>query len=257
MWNRLPFLVLPGTRNMALDAWLLKRASATGEAHLRFYLWTRPTLSLGRSQTEGDVVDYEFCRSNGIDIVRRPTGGRAVLHHMELTYAVAGIFGRDHFPGGVQETYGAVCEALCAGLNALGVPAVMWEGGTGARLPTPKTLLPCFAAPVPGEIAAGGKKLVGSAMRADGGAFLQHGSLLIGIDSAMQRGAQRDKSDYPAAFAMEWLHPCPSWGRMLGALGEGFRSRFGTGMAPFSPSPAEWEGIRAGAADYRVSAAGK
>lgn len=242
---------------MALDAWLLKRASDRREAHLRFYLWTRPTLSLGRSQTAGDVVDYPFCRSAGIEIVRRPTGGRAVLHHMELTYAVTGIFGRDHFPAGVQETYGAVCGALCAGLNTLGVPAALWRGGSGGKLPNPKTLLPCFAAPVPGEITAGGRKLVGSAMRAEGTAFLQHGSILLHVNPSFQRGVQLDKSDYPVACASEWLHPFPSWKRMLGAFEEGFMSRFNAGMSPLALSGAEWEDVRSGAAEYQTDGKGK
>ena len=257
-WNRLPFLVLPGAQNMSLDAWLLKRASDRRETHLRFYLWTRPTLSLGRSQTAGDVVDYNFCRSAGIEIVRRPTGGRAVLHHMELTYAVTGCFGRDGFPQGVQDVYRAVCEALCLGLGALGVPAaVLWQGDIGGKLPTPKTLLPCFAAPVPGEIAAGGRKLVGSAMRADGAAFLQHGSILLHVNPSLQRGAQLDKSDYPVACASEWLHPFPSWRRMLGAFEEGFVRRFNAGMSPFALSGAEWEEVRSGTAEYQANGKGK
>lgn len=244
-WKLLPFLILPGEQNMALDAWLLGRSREKGDTHLRFYLWARPTLSLGRSQTAGDVVDAEFCGAHGIDVVRRPTGGRAVLHHMELTYAITGCFGRDGFSSGVQETYRAICEGLCLGLNALGVPALIWGGASDQRLPTPKTPLPCFATPVPGEVTAGGRKLVGSAMRADGAGFLQHGSVLLDIDPILQQGAQRDKSDCPAACASEWLHPLPSWGRLLEALSKGMALRFKTGpMEPFDLSRQDWEEVR-------------
>jgi lipoate-protein ligase A len=244
-WKLLPFLILPGEQNMALDAWLLRRSLEQGETHLRFYLWTRPALSLGRSQTGGEIADIEFCRANGIDVVRRPTGGRAVLHHRELTYAVTGRFGRDGFPSNVQETYRAICEGLCLGLNAMSVPALIWEGTSDQRLPTPKTPLPCFATPVPGEIAAGGRKLVGSAMRADGAGFLQHGSILLDIDPVLQKGAQRDKSDCPAACIVEWRNPLPSWGEILAALSKGIALRFKTGpMEPVGLSMQDWIEIR-------------
>jgi len=243
-WRLLPFFVLPGEQNMALDAWLLRRSQERQVTHLRFYLWTRPTLSLGRSQVASKVADFDFCAARDIAVVRRPTGGRAVLHHMELTYAVTGVFGRDGFPSGVQETYRAVCEGLCLGLRALGIPARIAGGASGRPLPTPKCPLPCFATPAPGEITAGGRKLVGSAMRADGAGFLQHGSILLDMDPVLQQGALRDKSGFPAASAIEWLHPFPSWGAFLAALRQGLQSRFESAHAePFDLEAEEWEDV--------------
>ena len=251
-WHRLPFLVLPGTVNMALDTRLLRRALEGGGAHLRFYLWTRPTLSLGRSQDAPMVVDFPFCAGQGIDVVRRPTGGRAVLHHMELTYAVAGLFGRDGFPRSVQETYQAICEALRDGLGALGIGARLFAGGT-SPLTSPMNPLPCFATPAPGEVVLEGKKMIGSAMAVDGPGFLQHGSILIAVDEPLQRGAQLEKTVFSAASLGGALRPLPSWAVILHALEAGFFRRFGTGpIDPLELTDAEWIEVRDGAGRFHL-----
>src|SRR5687768_14706976 len=88
-WRVLLTPPLPGADNMALDEALLERARDSGEAVARVYTWSRPTLSLGRNQTAAGRYDLALAAALGIDVVRRPTGGRAVLHHRELTYAVA------------------------------------------------------------------------------------------------------------------------------------------------------------------------
>jgi lipoate-protein ligase A len=252
-WRRLPFLVLPGAENMALDAWLLGRTLAGAGPHLRFYLWARPTLSLGRSQDAAAVVDRPFCEANGIDVVRRPTGGRAVLHHMELTYGVTGLFGKDGFPKGVQETYKAICEALCEGLAALGVGARLWDGAASA-LPSPKSPLPCFATPAPGEVVLEGKKMIGSAMAVEGPGFLQHGSILIAVDAPLQLGAQREKARYPVAGVADALRPLPPWSAVLRALEGGFARRFAAGaMELVEPSEEEWAEVRGGTGRFRVA----
>jgi lipoyl(octanoyl) transferase len=80
---------LPGSRNMAVDEHLFRLAMAEPRTFLRFYQWQRPTASLGYSQDPDKVVDLDFCRRNGVDVVRRMTGGKLVLHHREVTYAVA------------------------------------------------------------------------------------------------------------------------------------------------------------------------
>ena len=241
---------------MALDAWLLRRTLEGGGPNLRFYLWTRPTLSLGRSQDAQMVVDFPFCDARGIDVVRRPTGGRAVLHHLELTYAATGLFGRDGFPKGVQETYRAICEALCAGLSRLGVGASPWGGGH-APLPSPKSPLPCFANPAPGEIVLHGKKMIGSAMAVDGAGFLQHGSILIAVDEPLQRGAQKEKAFYPVASMADALRPLPAWAVILQTLEQGFIRRFGAGaMEPLELSEGEWTEVVEGAERHRIGSDG-
>jgi lipoate-protein ligase A len=173
VWRRIGYEVLRGARNMALDE-ALARGLGGGEALLRLYGWTRPTISLGRNEPTA-LYPVESFRAEGFDVVRRPTGGRAVLHDQELTYAIVAPLGAW---GGVREAYTRIHEALAAALRALGAPAEVVRGGRalgpGAG--------PCFQAPAPGEVVAHGRKLVGSAQARIGRALLQHGSILLAGD---------------------------------------------------------------------------
>ena len=180
---------LPGARNMARDVAMLE-AVASDEATptLRLYGWDPPCLSLGRHQGI-EAVDLEFCRAEGIDVVRRPTGGRALLHHLELTYAVIAPLAVGPLPRGLQEAYRAICTALVRAVRTLGVDADLTGGEVNLQLPNPKTTIPCFEAPAGGEVVVGGRKLIGSAMRAHGGAILQHGAILLDWDGRLQAGA--------------------------------------------------------------------
>lgn len=164
---------------MARDEALLALARETGDGWLRVYGWSVPVLSLGRHQRALGIYDGHRAAALGVQIVRRPTGGRAVLHHRELTYAIAapsdtGISLRDAAE--------RVDRVLLHALRALGVPAVVAVPTT--RAPSPDAA-PCFALPVRGEILAGGVKLAGSAQRRDAGAWLQHGSILIDDDQSL------------------------------------------------------------------------
>ena len=162
-----------GPKNMAVDH-ALTACLSQGEAVLRIYRWSRPTVSLGRNEPASARYDPAAGRTAGIDFVRRPTGGRAVLHDRELTYAAV-------LPlktlGGLRATYGLINRGLVEALCSLGVPAVMAEGrGSPAGLGAG----PCFDVSAPGEVTVAGRKLVGSAQARLEGAILQHGSLLIG-----------------------------------------------------------------------------
>jgi len=175
---------------MAVDEALLESYTSPTPPEgptLRLYGWHPPTLSLGRSQAASTVCDPAYLRSQAIDLVRRPTGGGAVLHEHERTYAVVGRLRHQPFPGGVLDTYRRVAAALCAALRALGVDARVVEldappgGGRPAAL--------CFATASAHEITVDGLKLVGSAQLRRGAAFLQHGSILIRADAERQRRA--------------------------------------------------------------------
>jgi len=180
---------LSGARNMARDVAMLE-AVAAGEVlpALRLYGWNPPCLSLGRHQGL-DAADLEFCRSEGIDVVRRPTGGRALLHHLELTYAVVAPLGRGPLPRALQDAYRLICGALVRACRALGIDAELTAGEVNLQLPGPRTTVPCFEAPASGEVVVDGRKLVGSAMRVHGGAILQHGAILLDWDGHLQAGA--------------------------------------------------------------------
>jgi lipoate-protein ligase A len=180
---------LPGAHNMARDMAMLE-AVADGAASpaLRLYGWDPPCLTLGRHQGL-DAADLEFCRAEGIDVVRRPTGGRALLHHLELTYAVVAPVGRGPLPQALQEAYRGICGGLVRAVQALGIEAELTPGEVNLQLPGPRTTVPCFEAPAGGEVVVGGRKLIGSAMRAHGGAILQHGVILLDWDGRLQAGA--------------------------------------------------------------------
>jgi lipoate-protein ligase A len=180
---------LRGARNMARDVAVLE-AVARDEAPptLRLYGWDPPCLTLGRHQGT-EAADLDFCRSEGIDVVRRPTGGRALLHHLELTYSVVAPLGRGPMPHQLQEAYRRICEPLVAAMRSLGVDAELTGGEVNLQLPGPRSTVPCFEAPAGGEVVVQGRKLIGSAMRAHHRAILQHGAILLDWDERLQAGS--------------------------------------------------------------------
>ena len=176
---------------MALDHALMARARRGGEAVLRVYEWSSPVLSLGRSQqARGVYADDELARRD-IAVVRRPTGGRALLHHREVTYSLTAPASAGE-PLGVM--YRRMNALLLEALSALGVAGVLaWPGSRGQ----PPTAMPCFAEPSGGEIVVNGRKLVGSAQWRDGGALLQHGSILVENDQVMLPSLMREPAAMP------------------------------------------------------------
>jgi lipoate-protein ligase A len=178
LWNYLDTGSRSGCFNMQLDE-ALARKVASGESLpvLRFYRWQPYCISLGKNQKMEDI-DSEKCRSEGIDVVHRPTGGRAILHAEELTYSM--IF-KDDIAGNIDETYYRISCALVKGLQTLGIPAEMAPVQADFRsLYQQPSSAACFSSSAKHEIQVNGKKLVGSAQRRFTGAVLQHGSILIG-----------------------------------------------------------------------------
>jgi lipoyl(octanoyl) transferase len=164
-----------GAENMARDTALLARAARTGETVFSIYSWATPTLSFGRHQTAAGHYDPGKIREASVDVVRRPTGGRAILHHREITYSVTAPFS----PLPLQTTYARINRILVAGLSRLGVTA---DIAKPAERPPAPGAGPCFDRPGKGEIVADGKKLIGSAQWRNEGALLQHGSILVEDD---------------------------------------------------------------------------
>ncbi|HUX47374.1 MAG TPA: lipoate--protein ligase family protein [Desulfosporosinus sp.] len=180
-WRYLPYAVYTGAENMAVDEALLLTMAHTSNPQpvLRFYGWNPATLSLGYAQSYHKEVNEEACRAEGIDIVRRPTGGRAVLHQYELTYSVIAPEQDPHVSGTVIESYLRISQALLKGLKALGVPAEMVACG-GLNEASSSA---CFDAPSWYELVVDGRKLVGSAQVRKEGMLLQHGSILLHFDA--------------------------------------------------------------------------
>jgi len=164
-----------GAWNMAVDEAILESVYA-GESlpTLRFYAWEPACLSLGHAQPFSDV-DMSKISNNGWMVVRRPTGGRAILHVDELTYAVIAPESEPRVNGGVIESYLRLSQALLDSLNILGLkPQAMEKPGSNN---SNKTNPVCFEVPSNYEITVNGKKLIGSAQARRKEGILQHGSL--------------------------------------------------------------------------------
>ena len=178
-----------GFYNMSVDEELLARAQAGEKTPvLRFYGWRPPAVSIGRFQKIEDAVDTDACKQLGFDVVRRITGGRAVLHHTELTYSIIARTDNPLFPNTVLGTYKVIAAGLLAGLKYLGINAEMVSRADHtSHLVKKDTKAPaCFSSPSWYEIVADHKKIIGSAQRRLSGAFLQHGSILIRYDSTLE-----------------------------------------------------------------------
>ena len=179
-WRLLDTGGADGPTNMAVDEAILTAVS-NGESlpTLRFYGWEPACLSLGRAQSIHEA-DEAACRARGWHIVRRATGGRAILHLDELTYSVAAPQTEPRVAGGIQPSYERLSRALVAGLRLLGV-----ETDRAPELPSsPKNVSGpiCFDTPARYEITFRGRKLIGSAQMRRKGVMLQHGTLPLSGD---------------------------------------------------------------------------
>ncbi len=163
-----------GAANMAIDQ-AIAEACATGDSlpTLRFYQWLPPAVSLGRHQPHAEI-NHSAAAAAGYEVVRRPTGGRAILHTDEFTYSVAAPQGELRLAGGVMDAYLNISNALLAGLRQMGVAAQKAPASVRAGNDVSAA---CFEVPSAYEITAGGRKLIGSAQSRRAGYVLQHGSL--------------------------------------------------------------------------------
>jgi lipoate-protein ligase A len=180
LWRFLKSPPAHGAWNMAVDEAILQ-AVGKGEVlpTLRVYSWEPPCLSLGYAQPFADV-DLDRLRSFGWEVVRRPTGGKAILHTDELTYSVIGPTDDPRLAGSVLESYRNLAQALLDGLHLLGIPAQANENPQASAERQAAGPV-CFEVPSNYEITVGGKKLIGSAQARRKEGVLQHGSLpLVG-----------------------------------------------------------------------------
>lgn len=178
-----------GAYNMAVDEELLARAQAGENVPvLRFYTWDPAAVSIGRFQKIEEAVNAGACKQRGIDIVRRITGGRAVLHRRELTYSIIGRTYEPLFPTTVLGTYKLIAAGLLQGLKNLGIPAEMVSRSNrhAALVKKDAQDFACFSSPSWYEILVHGRKIIGSAQRRLSGAFLQQGSILMDYDAALE-----------------------------------------------------------------------
>jgi lipoate-protein ligase A len=240
-----------GAANMAMDQ-ALAEAAAAGEAPptLRFYRWQPPAVSLGRHQPLSDI-DAEIVQELGYDIVRRPTGGRAILHTDELTYAVTAAADEPRVSGSLMDAYLRLSNALLSGLQRVGLNADKAGGDVRAG---PNVSAACFEVPSAYEITAYGRKLIGSAQSRRAGYVLQHGSLpLVGdigrlIDvlalPAEERARLRAEmvnraTTLAEALGVEENDPSLDFKHVAQAIIQGFSELLNLDFKPGQPSAAE------------------
>lgn len=228
-----------GAENMGRDVALLDRARRTGECVFCVYSWARPTISFGRNQSALGHYSPDAIAAAGLDVVRRPTGGRSILHFHEATYSVTGP---EQQAVTLQETYSRINEILVEGLRRLGVGASI-AADAGARAPGPAA---CFAAPSRGELIARGGKLVGSAQWRNAGAFLQHGSILIEDDQPLlhQLSGARAEESPSAATLRSVLGYSPDVGTIAREMFSAVRDREDAGASTMDESEIRDAAIR-------------
>jgi len=234
LWRLIKDPPLPGKTNMDRDLEILHQVSA-GDAPptLRLYRWEPPAVSLGHFQQAEKVVDGAACNRLGIDIVRRPTGGRALLHYREVTYSLAIPESHPFIPAGIVKSYRFISRALVRALEMLGADTqVARDSGRSNRL-TPGS---CFDTASAYELQVNRKKVVGSAQLRRHGVLLQHGSVLLELDPELNREVFLSSEDKASPVKTLQNRAAGLWdlGLQIGeeeliyALQEGFAHIFGT-----------------------------
>ncbi len=232
---------------MAIDEAIFReRVRTTGPPTLRFYGWQAPAVSLGRFQDAGREIDAAACRRLGIEIVRRPTGGKAVLHDRELTYAVVAGDDVPLFTPDILATYRLISDCIVGGLARVGIRAESDQVGRGAA--EGSFGASCFAVSSRYELLVEGRKICGSAQVRSGGVFLQHGALLMEFDPVRSCAVMRSPGDpgrklerLRAAVTAVGEHAGPEVDEALlcRALRDAFAERLGIRFHEGTLTPAE------------------
>ncbi|UCE05799.1 MAG: lipoate--protein ligase family protein [bacterium] len=181
-WRFLNTGLKDGFHNMAIDEVLAtKSVPHDNKSVFRVYRWQPYAISLGYNQDPHDL-NLEKCKHNKIDVVRRPTGGSAVLHAEEITYSIIVPKESEFYSSDILKTYNLISKGILKGLNLIGVKAELIErvSRENEKRSAYKNKIPCFSRSAKFEIAFQGKKLVGSAQRRFENSILQHGSILVG-----------------------------------------------------------------------------
>lgn len=245
VWRVIRSAPADGPTQMAVDE-AIWQAVAGGQAPptLRLYAWDPPCLSLGRHQS-ADEVNRQALAEAGYGLVRRPTGGRAILHIDELTYSVAAPFTDPRVGGDILDSCRRISEGLLAALALLGVS----EATVHQQKPPPAAGPVCFEIPGELEIVAVGRKLIGSAQMRGRGAFLQHGALPLTGDIArigrfLAAPTDPARVRARATTLAEVLQREVPWEEVAQAVGEGFARALGLQLAPGELTPWELETAR-------------
>ena len=185
-WRLIEDDFCPGNLNMGIDLVLLNSCeNGFAPPTLRLYGWQTPTLSIGHNQDIDREVNLARCRELGVPVVRRPTGGKAILHGNEITYAIASPTKHPRFSGGIRESLKIIGNALILGLEELEISGSTLNEGNKPSLQENINSPACFASLNHFEVLIDGRKLAGSAQKRTRKAFIQHGSILIDFDAEL------------------------------------------------------------------------
>ena len=231
-----------GAWNMAVDEYLFQSLSEDPMTSVRFYQWARPTVSLGYSQDVERVADTAFCRANGIDIVRRITGGKLVLHHDEVTYSVSSS-DSGTFTENLGDSYRIISRGLMCGLEKMDLQVSLAGPPPAAYV---RGVLPCFSHPGLDEVEWEGKKLIGSAQKRVASKFLQHGSIPLVKHEELLRSVSfldRKSSRLQMGSLSEALGRSVGFGWAVDRLAAGLEDFFGVEFEPRPFSPEETAAI--------------
>jgi lipoyl(octanoyl) transferase len=165
------------TFNMAADLFLMESCKTGAPVFLRLYEWAPACITIGYMQKAPEILDLKTMAKDGIFWIRRPTGGRAVLHYSDITYSVIFSVGQAGLGKNVSETYAVISKCLLAGLAIMGIRGSTEHSSPQSLEAMREVKLPCFLAPNRNEIMVQGRKLVGSAQKRTEIAVLQHGSM--------------------------------------------------------------------------------
>ncbi|MBE3553416.1 MAG: lipoate--protein ligase family protein [Thermicanus sp.] len=255
IWRFIDTGALSPALNMAIDEAILQfHGEGKVPPTLRFYTWNPATLSIGYFQRAEKEIDFNRLKEEGIGFVRRPTGGRAVLHDKELTYSIVVAEGYPGIPATVTDSYRFFSLGLMEGFRQLGLPVEMVkldsesEKGKQASLGTAA----CFDSPSWYELVLGERKIAGSAQMRQRGVILQHGSILIDLDADLlfsllrfpsEEVRQRGKRLFlkrAVAINEERIHSPATLEEVKGAFAEGFRKGLGIRLIEGELTKEEW-----------------
>jgi lipoate-protein ligase A len=236
-----------GATNMAIDEAIMQSvATEQVPPTLRLYAWEPPCLSLGRGQKRQDV-DVEALQRAGFGLVRRPTGGRGILHIDELTYSVIAPESEPRMAGGIVESYRRLSTGLVRGLESLGVRDIVADQrakNRGVHGPV------CFEVPADYEITVGGRKLVGSAQMRARGVVLQHGAVPLFGDISriclyLSSHPDRERVRRRATTLSDVLERPVTWNEVVEVLKAGFAQALALRfeLASLLPIEREWESM--------------
>lgn len=230
VWRWIPPLSSDGATQMAIDRWLLAQHQQGWQPpSLRFYTWRPPAISLGYHQRRWPQHWHQLARTAGLEIVRRPTGGRAVLHQGDLTYAVV----TSGLPPQRQQAYTALCQFLIAGWRSLGIP--LHYGTAGRRYARDSH---CFGTATGADLVTReGYKLIGSAQLRQGQALLQHGAMRLAPNPALAERLFGERDQPPPGLTL------PSVEAAIAALAAAARDCFGIALATQPLTEREWQQI--------------